>query len=213
MEQAEVLLAEALANNSSIEIFSTYNAKVKFVKQALNTELSLIDQRANMLAMDIQGTMLNDSSKTWKEVKDQFHVDHKELFGKLIVEADAKAVPVFDFTLKALDEAQAAFLGMCQQGGKIDREREVTEAIAHEELKAMMQSVLKKQAVFIESTEFLSRRKKKPAYNPRKDARDFVKAFGCILCIHPTPNCKRIITMSLYSEKWHDWVTVPHDAS
>ncbi|VFR12187.1 hypothetical protein SPFM9_00258 [Salmonella phage SPFM9] len=206
-------MAEALANNSKELPKSTYNAKVKFVKQALNNGHTVIDQRANMLAMDIQGTSIEIFSKTWKEVKDQFHVDHTELSLKLIVEADAKAVPVFDMLNDSLDEAQAAFLGMCQQGKELFGEREVTEAIAHEELKAFTLKALKKQAVFIESTEFLSGKIDRPAYNPRKDARDFVKAMMQSVCIHPTPNCKRIITMSRRKKKWHDWVTVPHDAS
>ncbi|VFR10448.1 hypothetical protein SPFM1_00262 [Salmonella phage SPFM1] len=170
VEQAEVLLAEMDIQGTSIEIFSTYNAKVKFQFHVDHTELSLIDQRANMLAAVPVFDMLNDNSKTWKEVKDGMCQQGKELFGKLIVEADAKHEELKAFTLKALDEAQAAFLSTEFLSGKIDREREVTEAIARDFVKAMMQSVLKKQAVFIERIITMSRRKKKPAYNPRKDA-------------------------------------------
>ncbi|VFR12689.1 hypothetical protein SPFM10_00252 [Salmonella phage SPFM10] len=206
-------MAEALANNSKELPKNANNAKVKFVKQALNNGHTVEQERANMLAMDIQGTSIEIFSTSWKEVKDQFHVDHTELSLIDLVEADAKAVPVFDMLNDSSKKAQAAFLGMCQQGKELFGKLKVTEAIAHEELKAFTLKALDEQAVFIESTEFLSGKIDRERDNPRKDARDFVKAMMQSVLKNPTPNCKRIITMSRRKKKPAYWVTVPHDAS
>ncbi|VFR13586.1 hypothetical protein SPFM14_00251 [Salmonella phage SPFM14] len=167
VEQAEVLMLAMDIQGTSIEIFSTYNAKVKDQFHVDHTELSLIDQRANDAKAVPVFDMLNDSSKTWKEAFLGMCQQGKELFGKLIVEAAIAHEELKAFTLKALDEAQAFIESTEFLSGKIDREREVTEKDARDFVKAMMQSVLKKQAVNCKRIITMSRRKKKPAYNPR----------------------------------------------
>ncbi|VFR11479.1 hypothetical protein SPFM7_00252 [Salmonella phage SPFM7] len=206
-------MAEALANNSKELPKNAIDAKVKFVKQALNNGHTVEQAGANMLAMDIQGTSIEIFSTYRKEVKDQFHVDHTELSLIDQLEADAKAVPVFDMLNDSSKTSQAAFLGMCQQGKELFGKLIVTEAIAHEELKAFTLKALDEEAVFIESTEFLSGKIDREREDPRKDARDFVKAMMQSVLKKPTPNCKRIITMSRRKKKPAYRVTVPHDAS